>query len=126
MPDQLKFNNQDLVLKVSPNIDPSHLNLDEYEPFIDALCETREYQKEAIRTTLKYFLGRNYNSLRELAKENFNSNEKLHERYTTFKKMASHLQIPDKLTCSIDLATANRSTRAQRPPSGLYHLYSQG
>ena len=106
MPDQLKFNNQDLVLKVSPNIDPSHLNLDEYEPFIDALCETREYQKEAIRTTLKYFLGRNYNSLRELAKENFNSNEKLHERYTTFKKMASHLQIPDKLTCSIDLATA--------------------
>jgi type III restriction enzyme len=106
MADQLRFNNKDLVLNVSSNVDPSYFNMDDYEPFIDALCGTREYQKEAIRIALNYFLGKNYINFRQLAEENFDLNEKLHERYNTFKKMEKHLQLPDKLACSIDLATA--------------------
>lgn len=64
-----------------------------------------EYQKEAIRVTLCYLLGGRYANLRALAEENFHSNEKLRERYGSFKEMEHHLQLPDQLSCSIDMAT---------------------
>lgn len=106
MPDQQTFLNQDLVLRVSASVDPSRFDITRYEPFLDALCGAREYQKEAIRTALRYLLGGRYANLRALAEENFNSNAQLQERYGTLKEMERHLQLPDQLSCSIDLATA--------------------
>lgn len=106
MRDQQTFRNQDLVLRVSPSVDPAHFDITQYEPFLDALCGNREYQKEAIRTVLRYLLGGRYENLRALAEENFNSNKILQERYGTFAEMERHLQLPDQLSCSVDLATA--------------------
>jgi type III restriction enzyme len=106
MPDQQQFRNEDLVLRVSRNVDPARFDVSRYEQFVDALCGTREYQKEAIRVTLRYFLGERYTSLRQLAEENFHSNEALGQRYGTFREMERHLQMPDQLSCSVDLATA--------------------
>lgn len=106
MPDQLQFKNEDLVLKVSKSVDPAKLNLDDYEGFLDTLCGTREYQKKAIRTVLRYFLGGQYNSLKDLAKENYEDSNQLKDRYNTFQQMERHLQLPNQLSCSIDLATA--------------------
>lgn len=106
MRDQQIFLNQDLVLRVSPSIDPTCFEINRYEPFLDALCGPREYQKEAIRGTLRYLLSGRYANLRALAEENFSSNEKLRERYSSFKEMERYLQLPDQLSCSIDLATA--------------------
>ncbi len=105
MPDQKRFINQDLVLQVSKNIDPKVFDINKYEGFIDALCGERDYQKEAIKITLRYVLGGQYNSLKKLAEDNFNSNEKLEDLYGTFTEMKRHLQLPDKLSCSLDLAT---------------------
>jgi hypothetical protein len=87
MPDQKRFLNQDLVLQVSKNIDPAVFDIDKYEGVIDALCGERNYQKEAIRTTLRYMLGGQYKNLMELAEENFNSNEKLRDLYGSFIEM---------------------------------------
>jgi type III restriction enzyme len=106
MPDQQQFRNEDLVLRVSRNVDPARFAISRYEPFIDALCGTREYQKEAIRVALRYFLSGRYTNLRQLAEENFHSNEALKQRYSTFREMERHLQLPDQLSCSVDLATA--------------------
>ena len=106
MPDQQQFRNEDLVLHVSRNVDPARFDISRYEQFIDALCGTREYQKEAIRVVLRYFLGGRYTNLRQLAEENFDSNEALKQRYGTFREMERHLQMPDQLSCSVDLATA--------------------
>jgi len=106
MRDQQVFLNQDLVLQISPSVDPAHFDITRYEPFLDALCSTREYQKEAIGVTLRYLLGGRYANLRGLAEESFNSNEKLRERYGSFTEMERHLQLPDQLSCSLDLATA--------------------
>ena len=60
------FKNQDLVLKISPNVDPEKFDINRYEAFLDALCGEREYQKEAIRVSLRYLLGGQYNNLKEL------------------------------------------------------------
>jgi len=100
------FQNKDLVLKVSPNYDPKRFNPNKYEAFLDALCGDREYQKEAIRVTLRYFLGGQYKSLRELAEENFHQNPKLQEKYLSLENFLNQLQLPDKLSCSLDHATA--------------------
>lgn len=106
MSDQSLFRNKDLVLQVSQSIDPKKFDINRYEPFIDALCGTREYQKEAIRIALRYLLGGRYQSLRQLAEENFNAQSKIKERYGTLSEMDRHLQLPDQLSCTIDLATA--------------------
>ena len=106
MPDQQTFLNQDLVLRVSPSVDPARFDISRYEQFLDALCGPREYQKEAIRVTLRYLLGGRYPNLRALAEENYHSNESLRERYGTLREMERHLQLPDQLSCSVDLATA--------------------
>jgi type III restriction enzyme len=103
--DRQTFRNEDLVLKVSPNINPAIWDESKYEAFIDELCAQREYQKEAIRAAMRYMAGGKYTDLRELAKENFDNNEELQRRYGSWSGMDRHLQLPDQLACSIDMAT---------------------
>jgi len=103
--DRQTFKNEDLVLKVSPNVDPAVWDESKYEAFIDELCGLREYQKEAIHTVMRYLAGGTYRNLRELAKENFDSNDELQRRYGSWPGMERHLQMPEQLACSIDMAT---------------------
>lgn len=104
--DRRTFRNEDLVLKVTMDIDPKVWDESRYEAFLDELCGTREYQKEAVRTTLRYLLGGKYANLRALAKENYEQNQELEQRYGSWVGMERHLQLPDKMSCSIDQATA--------------------
>jgi type III restriction enzyme len=103
--DRQTFKNEDLVLKVSANIDPAFWNEANYEAFIDELCANREYQKEAIRTVMRYLAGRKYKNLGELARDNFEDNAEMQRRYGSWSGMEHHLQLPDQLSCSIDMAT---------------------
>ncbi len=103
--DKRTFRNEDLVLKVTENIDPKTWDEAKYETFLDELCGYREYQKEAIRTSLRYLLGGKYANLRALAKDNFDNNTELQERYGSWANMERQLQLPEQLACSIDQAT---------------------
>jgi type III restriction enzyme len=103
--DNQRFRNEDLILTVSSAVDRSHWDESRYEPFIDELCGSREYQKEAIRIALRYLLAGEYKDLRALAKSNYSSNATLEARYGSWAGMERHLQIPDKLSASLDLAT---------------------
>lgn len=103
--DKRTFRNEDLILKVTEDIDPKQWDEGKYEAFLDELCRYREYQKEAIRTTLRFLLGGKYANLRELAKENYNENTELQERYGSWAGMEKHLQLPGQLACSVDQAT---------------------
>ena len=103
--DKQLLKNQDLVLKVSPNVDLAKFDISKYEAFLDALCGDREYQKEAIRETLRYLLGGQYHSVRELAMENYQQNPVLQDLYH-LEDFYKRLQLPDKLSCTLDLATA--------------------
>ncbi len=105
MPEIFTIKASDLVLRVSENVDPARFDVSKYEAFLDALCGTREFQKEAIRTVLRYFLGGRYRNLRDLAEENYYQNPNLRELYPTFSDFERHLQLPEKLSCTIDLAT---------------------
>jgi len=96
----------ELVLEVTKNIDPRVLDLDKYDDFLEELCGHRDFQKEAIKTAVRFLLGREYSNTEELARENFDNNPILREFYITFDKFKKSLEFPDKLAATIDLATA--------------------
>lgn len=103
--DRKTFRNEDLLLQVSTNIDPGVWDETKYETFIDELCGLREYQKDAIRTVLRFLCGGKYANLRELARANFTGNEEMQRRYGSLAGIERHLQLPDQLSCSLDMAT---------------------
>jgi type III restriction enzyme len=103
--DSQRFRNEDLVLKVSPNVDRTRWDESRYEGFIDGLCNDREYQKEAIRMALRYLLGGEYTNLRALARANYEGNPTLESRYGSWVGMERYLQLPDHISASLDLAT---------------------
>lgn len=102
--DSRTFRNEDLILAIKPH-NPSNWDESRYEMFLDTLCEHREYQKEAIRRVLSYWLGGRYTNLHQLAKENFDANESLRHRWGRWDSMQPQIQLPDQLACSLDLAT---------------------
>jgi type III restriction enzyme len=97
--------NSDLILRVSTAVDPAVFDISKYEAFLDALCSTREYQKNAIRTTLRFLLGGRYVNTRALFRENYAANTVLHEAYGTLATAEKRLQFAGQLACSLDLAT---------------------
>src|SRR5262245_52786098 len=96
--DRQQFRNEDLVLSVTTAIDRTKWDESRYEAFLDELCGSREYQKEAIRTALRYLLGGEYADLRDLAHKNFDDRPVLAERYGSWDGMQRHLQLPDHLS----------------------------
>jgi len=104
--DLQRFRNEELVLSVSQAVDRAKWDESRYEAYIDELCGTREYQKDALRTALRYLLGGEYADLRALAKANYDQNPILEARYGSWAGMEQHLQLPDQLSASLDLATA--------------------
>lgn len=99
------YNTQDLVLQVRKSFDPSKLKLNEWERFINILCGERYYQKEAIRASIIYLASGIYNNIEELVNENSRLNPNLITRYHSFEEYKKKIQLPGRLSGTIDLAT---------------------
>jgi len=99
------FKNVDLVLRVTPNIDPARFDYTKYEDFLNALHGPREYSKEAVRVVCRYLMGGAYRDQADLAEQNWRANHVLREKYPTFARFKAALPFPDRLACSVDLAT---------------------
>lgn len=102
---QIRIKEEDLVLQVSSSYDPNLFDIGKYEAFIDKLCGTREYQKEAIKQACIFMLWGRYKNLGQLAQENYNINKTLQDKYSQFSDFEKRLELKNKLACSIDLAT---------------------
>ncbi len=100
-----QFAVDDLALPVSHSYDPDKVNLLAYEDFIDAVVAGREYSKEAIFAALRLMAGGHYADTKQLAEEAFASAPALERRYGTVGRLLERLPFPDKLACSLDLAT---------------------
>ena len=105
-PNLQRFRNEDLVLRVSPAVDRTRWDESRYEEFLDELCGNREYQKEAIRTAIRFLLGGEYNSLSDLARQNFQQNPLLAVRHGSWAHFERSLQFPDQLAASLQLPPA--------------------
>lgn len=102
----MAYKESDLVLNVSNNVNPLVWDEGKYATFFDMLFKNRKYQREATEIALRYMNGGEYNSLEELAKENFDKNEVIRERYNNnVNSYISDLGLPSKMSATIDLAT---------------------
>ena len=101
----IKIKEQDLVLKVGNNIKKEVWDKSIYNSFINQLVGSRDYQKEAILTALRFMCSGQYQNTLELAKENFENNFHLQEKYTTFANLEKQLFSSNNYTVSLDLAT---------------------
>lgn len=99
------FKQKDLVLKVNKNYDPTKLDLDSLELFLDKLCGDRDYQKEAIKIAIIYLASGRYTKIEDLIEENYPNNIQLQSKYSTLFDYKKQLQLSNKLFANIDLAT---------------------
>jgi type III restriction enzyme len=102
-----RYKTSDLVLKVDKNYDPIKLPLQDWDRYLDILVNGRQYQKEAIIDTVIFLASGLYKNTSDLVEKNWNdySNVELKNRYSNLDEYLHHLQIPNKLSVSIDLAT---------------------
>ena len=102
-----RYKTSDLVLKVDKNHDPTQLPLQDWDRYIDILVNGRQYQKEAIINTIIFLASGLYKNTKELVEKNWNENlnVELKNRYSNLDDYLHQLQIPTKLSASVDLAT---------------------
>ena len=99
------FKQSELVLQVSTVYDTTKLDLSAWMPFLDRLCGERLYQKEAIKNAIIYLASGNYETIKDLAFENYDINSSLKEKYASKEDFVKKIQMEDKLYANIDLAT---------------------
>ncbi len=99
------YKQKELVLKVNKNYDPTKLDLDSWDFFIDKLCGDRIYQKEAIKNAIIYLASGKYEKIEDLIEENYQNNSELQSKYSSFDEYKRNIQLPNKLFANIDLAT---------------------
>ena len=105
MEEKKRFRQSELVLEVSMAYDGTRLDYEAWRPFVDRLCGTRDYQKEAIRRAVVFLASGRYGNLEELAKENYEKSGKLKEKSPSLEEFLEELQMREKLYADIDLAT---------------------
>lgn len=98
----------DLVLHLSEKT--NNFNISKYEDFIIELCGEREYQIEATRKVVKFFLSGEYKNIEDLVRENFKTNEAMQEFFRDEDELLGDLLFRDKLSCTIDMATGTGKT----------------
>lgn len=103
----MKFKESDLVLKVSKNVNPDEWDEGFYQKFLDILCLERKYQKDAVEVALRFLNSGEYKCTEDLAKENYDNNFIIRERWNNnYKAFIKDIDLSDKLCATIDLATA--------------------
>jgi len=96
------LNPQDLVLDLNEKV--KNLDISKYEDFLFELCGDWEFQKEAIRNSIRFFIANQYKDTKELFEENYDKSILMQDfaDKTTFLK---EIPFPYKKSCTIDLAT---------------------
>lgn len=105
MQERKVYKTQNLVLKVNPHYDPTQLDLSSWQRFLDFLCGDRDYQKKAIESAVIFLASNRYDSIEDLIRENYNKNSELQLRYKEVGIYFEKVQLPNKLSATIDLAT---------------------
>lgn len=98
----------DLVLRLSEKA--NNFDVSKYEDFISELCGEREFQIEAIRNIIKFYLCGEYRNIEDLIRENYKENVAMQEYFRDEKELLEDVLFRDKLSCTIDLATGTGKT----------------
>lgn len=94
------------TLDINPrNCDLTQFDFSEMEDFVRELTGTRTYQYEAIRNIMVYLWGGKYNSVVELAEENYAKKESIQQWFQSKEHFLNMLPLRDKISGVCHLAT---------------------
>ena len=85
--------------------DYTQFDFSEVEDFVRELSGGREYQFDAIKSTLIYLWGGIYKDITELAKRNYKKKPALLQRFHSEENFLHHLPLPDRLSGVVHMAT---------------------
>ncbi len=101
MPNRPSLTPQDSVLEF--NSETEKIDLSKYEDFLYEFCGDWDFQKEAVRKAVKFYLSE-YQDTKELFEENYEEKTVLQE-YQKKDLLLKEIPFPYKKACTIDLAT---------------------
>ena len=93
---------EDLILKLNDNT--KKINISKYEDFLYALSGEWEFQKEATRNIIRYFMSNDYLNSKQLLDENYKNNLAM-KNFAEKDFFLKNIPFPLKKACTIDLAT---------------------
>ncbi len=94
----------------SNSADISLFDFREVEEYVRTLTGSREYQFQAIKTLLTYLWGGRYDTVLDLAKENWKKKEALQQRFQSEDHFLGSLPLPDRLSGVCHMATGTGKT----------------
>ena len=101
-----KLNLGDHTLDVEiKRCDYGQFDFSEIEEFVRELSGGREYQFDAIKSTLIYLWGGIYPDITGLAKKNFKNKIAIRQRFHSEENFLRHLPLPDRLSGVVHMAT---------------------
>ena len=102
----LKYKNDDFILHIDDFSEKVLSIVNKYDAFLDALTTPDfEHLREAARRAIHFFISDKYENTEQVAIYTYNQSLKLKTRYNKLNDYLEHIQIKDKKSFSIDLAT---------------------
>ncbi len=98
---------EDLLLRL--NDKAKNFDTSKYEDFIYELCDEWDFQKDAIRNVLRFYMSGIYTDSQQLLEENYENNQNMKD-FEPKSFFIRNLPFPSKLACTIDLATGTGKT----------------
>jgi len=100
------FKPDDFLLQMDDRTNEVMNIVHKYDAFLDALTTPEFSQlRESTREAIRYFVSNKYPNTEEIAKHTFSQSKKLQAHYGDLSDYLNHIQIKDKKSFSIDLAT---------------------
>jgi type III restriction enzyme len=102
----LKYKNDDFLLRTDDYSEKVLSIVNKYDAFLDALTTTDfEHIRKAARRAIHFFVSDKYKNTEQVAIYTYNQSPKLKIRYNRLNDYLGHIQIKNRKSFSIDLAT---------------------
>lgn len=102
----LKYKNDDFLLRTDDHSEKVLSIVNKYDAFLDALTTAGfEHIREAARMAIQFFVSDKYKNTEQVAVYTYKQSPKLKIRYNRLNDYLGHIQIKNRKSFSIDLAT---------------------
>jgi type III restriction enzyme len=103
---EVTYRNSDFVLLLHDDAPEVMDVVHKYDSFLSTLCRSEyAFQKDAINAVIKFLFSKKYQNTADLARENYDQNSKLKQKFTSTADYLAKFPLQTKKACSLDLAT---------------------
>jgi len=103
---EVTYKNDDFVLHLGDDAPGVTDVVHKYDTFLSTICKGEyAFQRKAVIKVIEFFWSKRYQHIGDLAKENYDQNKKIRQKFLKKGDYLSKFLLKDKKACSLDLAT---------------------